>query len=456
MSTLASAVLAISASLVLAAQVPTGTPAATGDPIPGWLAKADPARLTASVERLVGFGTRHTLSVTDSETRGIGAARRWLRRELEAIAAETGGRLEVREQRFRANVRGTEAELVNVYGFLPGKVADPLGRTYVISGHYDSRASKSLDAESAAPGANDDASGTAVVLEVARLLSAGEFEANLVFLLVPGEEQGLFGSKHFADQAVALGMHVEGMITNDIVGGTEGGNGVRDDVTIRCFSDTDEDEISRALARSIALSAERYVPDATVQLVFRKDRFGRGGDHQPFHKSGFAAARLTEANEHYGRQHQDVRVEDGIAYGDLAEHVSGDYMGKVARVNAAAMAEMALAPPPPTRISMRAAVSYDTQLGWSPSVQRTDGEAKDASSPTHSYEIVWRDTTAAIWTGAQAVPAVIRVQPARGNRPERQFVQGKVEGVTADTHFFGVRAVSALGHRSRVALPSRR
>ncbi len=455
MPIIAAVALALPASLFTSPQAPDVPTIAEGDPIPAWLTHASPARLTDAVERLVGFGTRHTLSETESDTHGIGAARRWLRLELETIAAETGGRLEVKEQRFHTTVRGKNAELVNVYGFLPGRVNDPLGRTYVISGHYDSRASKSLDALSPAPGANDDASGTAVVLEVARLLSAGEFEANLVFLLVPGEEQGLFGSKHFANEAEELGIDVEGMITNDIVGGTEGGNGVRDEITIRCYSASDDEGKSRALARAIASSAERYVPDAKVKLVFRSDRFGRGGDHQSFHKKGFPAARLTEANEHYGRQHQDVRVEDGIAYGDLAEHVSGDYMAKVARVNAAAVAEMALAPPPPTRVSMRAAVSYDTQLGWAPSIPRPPGQSRDESKPTHSYEIVWRDTTAPLWTGSQAVPAVIRVQPARDRRPERQVVQGTIEGVTADTHFFGVRAVSALGHRSRVSLPSR-
>ena len=446
--------LALQPSPSVPPQSPAAPAIAEGDPIPSWLAQADGARLSHWVEQLVAFGTRHTLSDTESNETGIGAARRWLKLELETISLESGGRLEVKEQRFRTKVLKTDAELVNVYGFLPGKIDHPLGRTYVISGHYDSRASKTLDAESAAPGANDDASGTAVVLEVARLLSAGEFEANIIFLLVPGEEQGLYGSKHFAEEASALGLNVEGMITNDIVGGTEGGNGVRDDVTIRCYSAEDTTGKSRGLARAVAASAERYVPDASVKLVFRMDRFGRGGDHRPFHEKGFPALRLTEANEHYGRQHQDVRVEDGVSYGDLAEHVSGTYMAKVARVNAAAIAEMALAPPPPTRVSMRAAVSYDTRLGWSPSAPAPAGEGD--SEATHSYEIVWRDTTAPRWTGFQAVPAAIRVQPARGNRPERQFVQGTVPGVTADTNFFGVRAVSKLGHRSRVVMPSPR
>ncbi|QDV06088.1 Bacterial leucyl aminopeptidase precursor [Planctomycetes bacterium Poly30] len=422
------------------------------DPIPALLASADPARLTRDIETLVSFGTRHTLSETESEVRGIGAARRWLKSELLRISEATGGRLQVREQRFTARVGPTEAELVNVYGFLPGRIGDELGRTYIVSGHYDSRASRALDAEALAPGANDDGSGTAVVLEVARLLAGAEFEANLVFLLVPGEEQGLFGSKHFASEAVASGLDVEGMITNDIVGGTEGGNGVRDEVTIRCYSAAEGvDSTSRAMARALASSATKYVSDAKVKLVFRTDRFGRGGDHQPFHDAGFPALRLTEANEHYGRQHQDVRVEEGVAYGDLAEFVSGDYMARVARVNAAAIAEMALAPPPPTNVSMRAAVSYDTQLGWTPSFE----DAEDGVLPAHSYDIVWRDSISPVWTNEQSVPAIVRVQAARRGRPERRVVQGKVEGATADTHYFGVRAVSAAGHRSRVVMPSR-
>ncbi len=419
------------------------TPVPPQDPIPAALERSDPARILGDVERLVGFGTRHTLSETGSDSRGIGAARRWLRSELEAISSETGGWLEVREQRFTAKVRGVEAELVNVYGFLPGLDVGEYGRTYVVSGHYDSRAKRSSDAASDAPGANDDASGTAVVLEVARLLATGRYRANLVFLVVPGEEQGLFGSKHFASEAQRLGWDIDGMITNDIVGGVEGGNGIRDERTIRCFSGRPElDPAGRQLARAIKESAERYVPDATVRLVFRVDRFGRGGDHKPFQERGVPAVRFTEANEHYRRQHEDVRVEDGVQYGDLAEFVSAEYMGRVARVNAAALAELALAPAPPTQVAMRAAVSYDTQMGWAPSEHGADG-----------YEIVWRDTTAPVWTHGQVVPPTIRTQPARGSRPERQVVQGTVEGVTADTHFFGVRALSEAGHRSRVVMP---
>ena len=428
----------------LASLLCLAAPQVPADPVNLVLEAVDPARPMADVERLVQFHTRHTLSETESDERGIGAARRWLKAEFERISEATGGRLEVREQRFRAEVLGQDVEMVNVYGFLPGREVAPLGRTYVVSGHYDSRVRSNRDATSYAPGANDDASGTAVVLELARVMSTQSYRANLVFLTVPGEEQGLFGAKHFAEEAKAAGWEIDGMITNDIVGGVEGGNGVRDEVTIRCFSASEDglNSPSRELARALASSAEKYVPDARVRLVFRLDRFGRGGDHRPFHEAGYPALRLTEANEHYARQHQDVGERDGVMYGDLPEHVSADYMARVARVNAAALGEWASAPAPPEWLSMRAAVSYDTQLGWAPS----DGAA--------GYEIVWRDTTMPKWTDSLRVPHEVRTQQRRGGGT-REIVQGTVERVTADTHFFGVRAVDAAGHRSRVVLARR-
>jgi hypothetical protein len=432
-------------ALVLQATGPKAVDTATlSDPIPRVLARVVAERVMADVETLVKFHTRHTLSETESDTTGIGAARRWLRSELETIARATGGRLEVREQRFTTTVTGKEVELVNVYGFLAGSETGPLDRTYVVSGHYDSRARRGQDATSFAPGANDDGSGTAVVLEIARVMSAETYRANLVFLLVPGEEQGLFGAKHFAAEAEAAGWDIDGMFTNDIVGGVEGGNGVRDERTVRCYSPAEGmHSTSRELARALAASAERYVKDARVKLVFRTDRFGRGGDHKAFHDKGFPALRLTEANEHYARQHQDVREEDGVRYGDLPAHVSANYMALVARVNAAALAELALAPPPPSRVRMRAAVSYDTQLGWAPSAAVVD-----------HYDIVWRDTTAPTWSDALEVAPVTREQKLRDGST-REVVQGRVVKVSADTNFFGVRAVSVTGHRSRVVLPSR-
>jgi len=426
-------------SLVVLAGSGVGT---ADDPIPAIVAAVDGERLIADVRTLARFGTRHSLSDTASSERGIGAARRWLVAELERVSGATGGRLAVSEQRFATEVDGREVELVNVLAFLPGRGAGPLGRTYLVSGHYDSRASGEMDAASDAPGADDDASGTAVVLELARVLGGVELEANLVFACFDGEELGLLGSTHFAEDAASRGLAVDGMITNDIVGGVEGGNGVVDERTVRCFSGAEGlHSPSRELARSLADAAARHVPDADVRLVLRLDRLGRGGDHMPFHERGFPALRLTEANEHYARQHEDVREEDGKRYGDLPEFVSAAYLARVCRVNAACLAELALAPPPPEPPRLRGALSYDTRLSW-PAVPGAAG-----------YEVVWRDTTAATWQHVQAVGPETTVEETR--RGPREAVRATVSGVTADGCFFGVRSVSASGHRSRVVVPER-
>ncbi len=415
------------------------------DPIPSLLEAIAPDRLLSTVESLVSFETRHSASSHDSPNKGIGAARRWIRGELDQIATDSDGRLQVSEQHFTADVRGLgQVPMVNLVGFLPGKDVGPLGRTYVVSGHYDSRASNGTDAASLAPGANDDASGTAVVLELARVMSRGEYSANLMFVCVAGEEQGLFGAKHLAQWANEQGLNVAGMITNDIVGNIHGGNGVVDPKTVRCFSGAEGlHSDSRELARAVGASARRYVSRANLRLIFRLDRFGRGGDHIPFHENGVPALRLSEANENYRRQHQDLRTVDGVEYGDTVSGVDANYMALVAQVNAAALAEWALAPPPPTRLLMRAAVSYDTQLSWTP-----------VEDPTLAgYEIVWRDTTAPDWEGHQAVGPEVSVPRTQGNRSG--FVRATVEGVTADGAFFGVRSISHSGHRSRVVFPAK-
>jgi Zn-dependent M28 family amino/carboxypeptidase len=334
-------------------------------------------------------------------------------------------------QRFPASARSRrethEADLVNVFGFLPGRRKDSPARTYVVSGHYDSRASGRFDATSFAPGADDDASGTAIVLEHARVMSQFEFEANLVFLCVSGEEQGLLGANHFAEQAVEDGLVIDGMITNDIVGGVLGGNGVEDAKTIRVFSGAEgQDSASRELARLVFDVGARYVPDARIQLIYRLDRYGRGGDHIPFHERGVPAVRFTEANEHYDRQHQDVREEDGVQYGDLPEFVSPAYMALVARVNAATLANLALAPPPPTAVELRGAMRYDALLRW---------QAADANA---QHFVVWRETTSPRWE--------LGFEPVGGD----QFT---AESVNADDHFLGVRSVNELGHMSRAVLP---
>lgn len=414
-----------------------------GDPIPEILSSISAERLKADVETLAGFGTRHSFSDTTSAERGVGAARRWLRDELKAISSATGDRLQVEEQRFSVEVRGQEVQMVNVFGFLPGRSGDPLGRTYVVSGHYDSRTAGGMDATSDAPGANDDASGVAVVLELARVMTPCLLEANVVFLCVDGEELGLFGAKHFVKWADERGLQLDGMITDDMVGGIEGGNGVVDEMTVRCFSRAENGlhSPSRELARGLADSASRYVDDFRIRLVYRLDRFGRGGDHAPFDAAGIPALRLTEANEHFDRQHTKVREEDGVRYGDLPEFVSGDYMARVARVNAAFLTELALAPPPPEAPRMRAANRYDTQLTWAP----VEGAA--------GYEVVWRATSAARWEHVQRVGPETTTQ--RSRRGEREAVSAVVPRVTADNCFFGVRSIDVDGHRSRAVTPGR-
>ncbi len=408
--------------------------AAAPDPIPSMVSAVSSQRIEERIRRLVGFHTRNTLSRTDSPTVGIGAARRWIEEDLRASSEASGGRLEVHTQSFTTTLgpRGAdrEVEIVNVYGFLPGRQDAPAGRTYVVSGHYDSMATDRWDTESAAPGANDDASGTAVVLELARVMSEGEYEANLVFLCVAGEEQGLYGSTHFATWAAESGLAIDGMLTNDIVGSTLGGSGRSDEGTLRCFSgDGVLDSPSRELARSLQRSVERYVSGFAIRMVFRVDRIGRGGDHQPFQERGFPAIRLTEPHEDYRHQHQDVRVVDGVQHGDLLEFVSFEYVARVTRANLAVLAELAAAPAPPLSVRLRAALRYDVEVSWEASPSKNEA----------GYQVVWRETTAPTWEHQSDV---------------LQGTSFRLEGLTGDDYFIGVRALNAQGHASRVTLPT--
>jgi hypothetical protein len=341
---------------------------------------ADPAaaaRIENDVRHLVGFGTRHTLSDTISDERGIGAARRWLRDELQAISdAHHGGRLQVEliAHRVPAGRRVPDgAEVVNVVATLPGRDAD---RLVVVSGHYDSRASDPMDASSDAPGANDDASGTAVVLECARALAGLRPRATVVFMCVAGEEQGLLGAAAQAAAWKEAGLHVEAFLTNDIVGGARGTNGRLEPGVVRLFSEgvpsegprvvgSDNDAPSRQLARYLEQVGEAAVPGFDVELVFRQDRYLRGGDHRAFNGEGFAGVRFTEPNENYDWQHQDVRVEDGVEYGDRPENVDYDYVARVAAVNAAGLRALASAPAPPAGVSMDVSeLTPHTRLFW--------------------------------------------------------------------------------------------
>ena len=416
------------------------------------LADISAERIEATVRTLVGFGTRHTASDPDHPTRGIGAARRWIRKELDSYASESGGRLVVDEDSFIQPAGGRIAaptRLVNLVAILPGDRPESRDRWLVVSGHYDSIPRPASDTTIDAPGANDDASGTAVSLELARIMSKHHFDATLVFLAVPGEEQGLLGAAHWAEKAKTEGRKIEAMITDDIVGNTLGGNGVRDNRRLRVFSEGiaateteaqartrrsiggENDGPSRQLARYLKEAAELYQPDFEVTLVFRRDRYGRGGDHIPFNERGFAAVRLTEPNEDFDRQHQKVEVRDGVPYGDVLDRVDFPYVSRVARVNASLLASLALAPAPPGELRFGTGrQEYDTRLTWK-SGQETD---------LAGYRVVWRPTHLATWT--QAV-----------NLPDRSAAEAVVKGLSKDDLFFAVQAIDQAGNASLPAFP---
>lgn len=383
------------------------------------LGSIDGERVRADVERLASFGTRHTLSATDDPERGIGAARNWLLEEMQRIAAASDGRMTAQFQTSRQESPRTPGgvEVVNVLGIIRGRT-DPQ-RVYVVTGHYDSRASDVMDATSEAPGANDDASGTAVVLELARVLSRHPLDATVILAPVAGEEQGLLGARGLAAWIEEQGYRVEGMITNDVVGSIEGGDGRIDNRTVRVFS-ADRPEAgngpSRDWAKFIHETAQDRVPNARVRLIYRLDRFGRGGDHRPFHEKGLPAVRFTESHENYTRQHQDLRTEDGITYGDTVEFVSGNYMALVSSVNAAAVWSAAMAPARPANVRITGAVTTDTSLIW------------EASPGAAYYEVVVRETTSDDWERTIDVPAGTSLT---------------LHGYPIDNSFFGVRACNA-------------
>jgi hypothetical protein len=415
------------------------------------LEEVSAARIEATVRTLAGFGTRHTLSDPDHRTRGIGAARRWIKEELQKYANDSGGRLNVEEDAFTQPPvpRVPRPTLVvNLVAILPGD--DPVSRArwLVVSGHYDSIPRPNSDSRSDAPGANDDASGTAVALELARVMSKRHFDATLVFLAVAGEEQGLLGSTHWAEKARSERRSVEAMLTNDIVGNTLGGNGVRDNHRVRVFSEGipsneteaqarlrravggENDGPSRQLARYLKESAERDLPGFDVTLVFRRDRYGRGGDHIPLNERGYAAIRLTEPNEDFDRQHQRVERREGVDYGDVVERVDFDYVTRVARACASLLANLALAPAPPKGVRFATArQDYDTRLTWE------RGKEPDLQG----YRVVWRATHQPFWERALDV----------GDATE-----ATLKGLSKDDHFFAVQAVDREGNASLPVFPT--
>ncbi len=409
-----------------------------------------PQRIEAIIAKLVGFKTRHTMSDTVSDTEGIGAARRWIKSELERCGAQAGGRLQVAYDSHVTPVSArisTPTEIVNVVATLPGAQAASKDRIYVVSGHYDSRNTDIMDFKGAAPGANDDASGTAAVIEMACVMARYQFDATLVFMTVAAEEQGLFGAEHWAEQARINKLNIAGMFTNDIIGSSHDEHGNVDNTQVRLFAEGlpvqkqnsdavraliqtggENDSLSRQLARAVKEAGERYVPGFTVNVIQRRDRYLRGGDHMPFLERGYAALRFTEPHEDFDHQHQNLRTENGKAIGDLPQFDDYDYIARVARVNAAALASLALAPAAPQNVRVRTAqLENDTSLVWQANTE----------PDLAGYRIVWRATTAADWQGAQFV----------GNVNEFKVKLSK------DDYFFGVQAVDRDGNVSVATYP---
>jgi Zn-dependent M28 family amino/carboxypeptidase len=421
------AFLLLSSLLLAAAAFGQECPARHLDEITG---RIDATRLKATVDKLASFGTRHTLSDTTSATRGIGAARKWIFDEMSRWAAESGGRMTVEYQSSMQQSKRTNdapAEMINVVATIRG-TTDP-NRVYIATGHYDSMNSNMMDPAGDAPGADDDASGTAVIMELARVLSKTPADATIILAAVMGEEQGLLGAKGLADWAAEKKLDVEGDITNDIVGGISGTNGATDNTTIRIFSANEKpnsESSSRHWARFVRDGVREWLPAVHPRLVYRLDRFARSGDHKPFFDKGFPAIRFTEPNEDYHHEHQSVRMENGIQYGDLPQYVDGNYLKLVASVNAVALVTGACAPAAPRNVknTVRAGLN-DTILTWE---LGTDADLDH-------YEIVIRETTSDEWE---------RVIPAG------KAATYTLKNVTIDNYLMGVRAVDKDGNRSPV------
>jgi peptidase M28-like protein/fibronectin type III domain protein len=406
--------------------------------------------IEATIQKLVSFGTRHTLSSQTDPNRGIGAATQWVYDQLQQDAAASGGRMTVEKQSFvqppgpRIPVPTT---ITNVIATLHGSQAESAGRTYVVSGHLDSRVTDVLNGTSDAPGADDDGSGVAAVLELARVMSTRHFDATIVFAVFSGEEQGTFGSVNFASRLKAAGTNVAGMFSNDIIGSSLGQNGVRDTRDLRVFAEGpspqetpaqaairrtmggENDTPPRELARFVREAAQAAIPKMNVWIIYRRDRFLRGTDDGPFLDQGYPGLRMTEPNEDYRHEHQDVRVENGVQFGDLPQFVDYRYVANVARVNLAALAALANGPAAPSGVKVEAStLTVDTSLEWQPNTE----------PDLAGYEIVYRDTNMPYWQ--HTIPV--------GN-----VTSYTVKGITKDNYLFGVRAVDKDGNRSVVTFP---
>ncbi len=429
-------------------------PMAADDRIAAALRQVSAEHIRTNIEKLVSFGTRLTLSAQDPDSvaagRGIGAAREWIKSEFERYSKDCGGCLEVKIDSFTepaADRIPQPTKIANVYAVLKGTDAQNAKRIVLVTGHYDSRNNDTLDVKGDAPGANDDGSGTAVSLECARVLSKLQFPATIIFLTVAGEEQGLNGSHHFAKVAKEQGWNVEAVLNNDIVGGDKSAE--QDRSVVRVFSEGlpaaateqeigrirglggENDSASRQLARYVADVGRAYKDDVGVKpmLVFRLDRYLRGGDHYSFNQQGFAAVRFTEFREDFHHQHQNIRTENGIEYGDLPKFVDFEYVAHVARLNAAVLASLASAPAAPANVRLLTKdVENDSTLTWEAS---PGGRAA-------GYEVLWRATTSPEWEHVQAIGTSLRTTLK----------------LSKDNVIFAVRAVDAEGHSSLPVVPA--
>jgi Zn-dependent M28 family amino/carboxypeptidase len=405
-------------------------------------------RIQEDVTQLVNFGTRHTLSDTISQTRGIGAARRWIKSEFEKTSASCNGCLDVFYQKDLVKKGENERIVHDVW--VVNVIAMQRGTKYpnrfiIMSGDIDSRVSDPANFTSDSPGANDNASGMAGTLEAARVLSKYQFENSILYVGLSGEEQGLFGGKGLAAYAKEKGWEIIGILNNDMIGNIRGVDGIISNVDFRIFSEPvpptetekerlarrfyggEVDGISRQLARYVHKTTKTYMPEMNPMMIYRLDRFGRGGHHRPFNDAGFPGIRIMEAHENYTQQHQDIRTENGVEYGDKLEHVNFDYAKKLTSVNAINLAAIAWAPPAPKEVKIGGIVAPSAQFEWS----KVDGAV--------GYKIYWRDTTSPTWDYSRYVGDV---------------TQFTLDGIVIDNFFFGIAAVGANGHESPVVFPN--
>lgn len=435
------------ASLIIVA-IPLLINAQTDQEIYNIINAVSAERIENNVRTLANFGTRNTFSDTVSDTRGIGAARRWIKNEFDKISSDCNKCLNVFYQKDFVTKEGNnrvpkDAWVVNVVAVQKGTKYP--NRYIIMSGDIDSRASDTMDFTTDAPGANDNASGMAGAIEAARVLSKYQFESSIIYVGLSGEEQGLFGGAGLAKYAQEKGWDIIGVLNNDMIGNIEGVDGVIDNRTFRIFSEPvppteterqrnarrfyggEVDGISRQLARYVHKTTKTYMPEMNPMMIYRLDRFGRGGHHRPFNDLGFSGIRIMEAHENYNRQHQDIRVENGIEYGDVIEGVNFEYAAKLTAVNAINMASLAWAPPAPNNVGIGGIVQPSAKLKW------------DKVEGAIGYKIYWRDTTSPTWDYSRFVGDVDNFT---------------LEGIVIDNFYFGVATVGANGHESVVVFPS--